>query len=49
MKFREVLPEFEIITKVSKFSNLHTFELDLNLANQIRIQISFFFSQQEYN
>ena len=33
MKFLEALTEFEIITGVSKFSNLDAFELDLKLTN----------------
>ena len=34
MKFLESLPELELVTDVSKFSNLQAYDLDLNMANQ---------------
>ena len=33
MKFSESLPELEISTEASKFSNLQAYDLDLNMAN----------------
>ena len=33
MKFLESLPELEISTEASKFSNLQAYDLDLNMAN----------------
>ena len=33
MKFLESLPELEVITEASKFSNLQAYDLDLNMAN----------------
>ena len=32
--FLESLPELELVTEVSKFSNLQAYDLDLNMANQ---------------